>query len=110
METRPIDYWRSVPPEYDAAWLAVFQASREGLDLSAPCPVCGVAALHRWYGVGGGLWEWCSACHSFEHYSARVPEWWACGLKVNFFRLQHDPGAIEAARLEQELLANQPEP
>jgi len=106
--------WQDVPVEYEPAWRAIFLASREGLNLSAPCPVCGVAALHQWYSLGqpedvnlsgnrlGGLWEWCRACRSYAHYSAAVPEWWANDLQVNPSRLAHHPTAIEQARRERE--------
>ncbi|HEY0099616.1 MAG TPA: hypothetical protein VGB76_11765 [Pyrinomonadaceae bacterium] len=104
--------WRGVPLERVAEWRAVFQSSREGLDLSAPCPLCGVKALRRWYQVNrpeemvidgvryvgrGGLWEWCGDCLRYEHYSARVPEWWACDLEVDERRLTALPTAIEEA-------------
>ena len=109
--------WYGVPLDHVQAWMEVFQASREGLDLSASCPVCGVPALHRWYQVGrpeeivsggerfvarGGLWEWCSNCRSSEHYSAFVPEWWSCDLAVDERNLTAEPEAIEQARLERE--------
>jgi hypothetical protein len=101
--------WHDVPPEHQAAWLAIFMASQEILTLAAPCPVCGAVALHRWYYVGstvedipgivarGGLWQWCSACHCFEHYSALVPEWWACDLQVDTKGLTPYPTKIEEA-------------
>lgn len=106
--------WRGVPLALDREWQAVFQATQEILDLAAPCPVCGSCSLHRWYDLnrervtefegkkfigGGGLWEWCSACRCYEHYSARIPEWWVCSLKVDASMLTHDPAAVEAARL-----------
>ena len=46
------------------------------------CPDCGNKAGHLYehrYEVGkdaGGLWVWCSACHDYEHYRARLPKWW----------------------------------
>lgn len=104
--------WLGVPPEREAEWRAVFQSSREGLGLTARCPVCGVAGLRRWYQVNrpearvidgvryvarGGLWQWCGACRSFEHFSALVPEWWACDLEVDEGRLTALPTAIEEA-------------
>jgi hypothetical protein len=69
-------------------------------------------ALHRWYQVGspinriingrkfvatGALWEWCSSCHSFEHYSSLVPDWWSCDLEVDCKKLTALPTAIEEA-------------
>jgi hypothetical protein len=111
------DEWRGVPLDRIAEWQAIFQPSREILDLSAPCPICGVGALHRWYQVikpeerviggmrvvgRGGLWEWCSGCRCFEHYSCFVPEWWSCDLKVDEGSLTALPTAIEAAIRERE--------
>jgi hypothetical protein len=107
--------WSSVPRELDKAWMDIFYASQEGLNVSAPCPVCGTASLHRWYQVGrpeerfsdgrryvarGGQWQWCSTCRTFDHSSSLVPEWWSCDLPVDEARLTMTPGAIEQARLE----------
>ncbi|MEG4117182.1 hypothetical protein QUA43_06740 [Microcoleus sp. N9_B4] len=107
------DNWTGVPSEHKAAWQDVFQASQESLHLSAPCPVCGVTALCRWYYIGGkpikteiegvtfvlngDLWEWCSNCHIFQHYSCLVPRWWSCDLDVNTEKLTALPKAIEKA-------------
>jgi hypothetical protein len=41
--------WRDVPRASYRAWVRTFSRSREGLDLSAACPVCGAFALHRYY-------------------------------------------------------------
>jgi hypothetical protein len=107
------DEWVGVPAAYWAKWTEIYQQSQECLNLSQPCPVCGAVALHRWYQIGkpverviegmkfvaeGGLWEWCSSCHSFEHYSGLVPDWWSCDLEVNVQELTALPTAIEAAR------------
>ena len=101
--------WHDVPNEHQTAWLAIFLASQEILNVSAPCPVCGAVALHRWYQVGhpvtdmpgfvsrGGLWEWCSQCRSFQHFSALVPDWWSCDLEVDTHKLTPYPTAIEDA-------------
>jgi hypothetical protein len=45
----------------------------------------------------GGLWEWCSGCHTYAHYSAMVPEWWTCSLAVNESLLAPEPELLEAA-------------
>ncbi|UJB68484.1 hypothetical protein HRE53_18405 [Acaryochloris sp. 'Moss Beach'] len=104
--------WCGVPLDYLQEWDRIFIASKDSLNLSAPCPICKAVALHRWYQVGqpklqtvggntfvatGGLWEWCSSCRSFEHLSALVPEWWACDLKVDEAALTAKPTAIEEA-------------
>jgi hypothetical protein len=104
--------WHQVPYEHLASWQDVFQASREMVDLSAPCPICGAPALHRWYLVGhphefvyegtkyvahGALWEWCSSCGSFVHCSSSVPEWWSSDLEVDTSKLTYVPDALEEA-------------
>jgi hypothetical protein len=104
--------WHSVPVTHEKAWQAIFQSSHEILDLSASCPVCGRKSLHRWYHVGepvnrmingirfiarGGVWEWCSSCRCFRHYSGLVPEWWSCNLNVDDDKLTVFPTAIEDA-------------
>jgi hypothetical protein len=106
------DEWVGVPEEYWAKWTQIYQQSQECLNLSQPCPVCGAVALHRWYQVGklierviegiefmaeGGLWEWCSNCHSFEHSHGLVPAWWSCDLEVDEQKLTALPIALEAA-------------
>jgi hypothetical protein len=83
--------WTSIPDEYIQTWQDIFQASRTGLDQDAPCPVCGARTLHKFlhytteeHRVIDGIefkakaagWEWCSSCHTFEHYQAFVPIWW----------------------------------
>ena len=110
--------WVGVPAEYDVAWLQTFDLSQESLHLSAPCPVCGINALCRWYQVGkpldrviegarftasGGLWEWCRNCHSYKHYSCLVPDWWSCDLAVDIKQLTALPIAIEEAIAERDL-------
>jgi hypothetical protein len=104
--------WRDVPLEKTAAWDEVFQESQEGVSLSAPCPVCGRAMLHRYFMVGrpmlatmegrrfratGACWEWCSGCHSYMHSTALVPDWWASTLEVDESALTAEPGALESA-------------
>ena len=112
MNADAIPRWRDVPEEHWETWAAVFLASQEGLNLSVPCPVCGAAALHRYFHLHerkefqshgnrflgrGGLWEWCGRCRAFAHYSAAVPEWWSCDLKVDINNLTPHPDAIEEA-------------
>lgn len=107
-------WWHGVPLAYQERWRVIF-SGREGrqLDLPTPCPVCGAPTLHRYYGhpPGGdtssgphrgpnaGLWEWCSTCRSYEHYSTRHPAGYACDLDVDWRRVGHAPDAIEEARL-----------
>jgi len=109
---QPNRQWKDVPAQHLKAWQDTFQSSREILKLSGDCPMCGKAELYRWYWAyrpeageidgqrfvaTGGLWEWCSACKSFAHYRAAVPDWWACDLEVNTEELTSYPTAIEEA-------------
>src|SRR5262245_51773488 len=102
--------WQDVPKKFLEAWYATFQSSKEILDLSAPCPVCSNQSLHRYYYLHnlreyiedgkkyigrGGLWEWCSKCGSYQHYSAFVPDWWECDMEVDLNELTHAPTALE---------------
>ena len=104
--------WKDVPEEHLQEWMAIFYASQEGINLSSPCPVCHNKDLHcyyystrseekiidnRKYVARGDLWQWCSNCRKYVHYSAAVPEWWSCDLKIDPSNLQHDPEAIEKA-------------
>ncbi|AFY94269.1 hypothetical protein [Chamaesiphon minutus] len=109
--------WIGVPAEYQEQWQLIYYEShdsQESLNLSAPYPICGTVSLHHWYQVGtpidrvfeghkfianGYLWQWCSNCHSFEHYSSFVPDWWSCALEVDAEKLTAWPIAIEEARI-----------
>ena len=123
LETTRVE-WDDVPDERLAAWRLIFGESRESLNLSSTCPVCGKTALHRWYMVGrpvdysasgtrfvarGALWEWCSACGSFQHYSALVPEWWESDLVVDTGAIRITPDPIEQARRDREIESKSPE-
>jgi len=107
--------WKGVPLELTREWQWIFSASQNGIDVDGLCPVCNSPTLHRWFdrprafAVGheragfqghGGAWEWCSSCHSYEHYSGLVPDSWHNTLTVNYALLRHDPDAIETARLQ----------
>lgn len=100
--------WIDVPSDKFAAWQGVFNATHEGITLEAKCPVCGSTALHRYFSrphtppadghLGRcGLWEWCSSCRSFAHYSAAMPNWWHCDIIVDESILTPEPEALEAA-------------
>lgn len=104
--------WVDVPELTLLTWRAIFYRSTEGEDLSAPCPVCGQASLHRWFDLhrpstkylndgwqgAGSQWQWCTNCHSYEHTSGLVPIWWAPTRQVPPAVLGHDPDAIEKLR------------
>ncbi|RYD68525.1 MAG: hypothetical protein EOP83_00675 [Verrucomicrobiaceae bacterium] len=107
--------WKSVPEELWRPWQQIFSSSQDGIDVDGLCPVCHSPTLHHWFDKArpfdegqekegfrgrGGLWEWCSSCHSYEHYSGYVPDWWQDVLAVDEDLLTHDPDAIESARLE----------
>ena len=105
--------WKQVPPVHFESWQTIFGNSEKGIDVEGLCPICGNQKLHRWFMKGrpfeqiiegnrfvaqGGLWEWCSSCGTFEHYSALVPDWWECDLEVDLSNLRFTPEAIEEAR------------
>ncbi len=104
--------WRDVPQDKVALWRAIFSASSEGTNVTATCPICGTASLHRYFHLhrakptveggrkwagSGSQWQWCSSCLSYEHSSGLVPEWWTQEFDVPESDLMHDPGPIEAA-------------
>ena len=105
--------WKQITPEISEVWQKAFDFSKKGMDVDNPCPVCGKFDLHRWYLTGeplskiiegnrfiaqGELWEWCSSCGTFQHYSGMVPDWWTCDLDVDLKELVFTPDAIEEAR------------
>ena len=107
--------WKGVPPESTVEWQRIFSECTDGIDVDGLCPVCHSPTLHHWFdkprpfAAGherdgfrghGGLWEWCSSCHSYEHYSGLVPAWWQDLFILDGTSLRHDPDAIETARLE----------
>lgn len=105
--------WRGVPLEFSDDWLALFEAEPNVSDLAASCPVCGEPHLHRYYLLdrlapcelnhrqyagNGGLWEWCSSCRSYEHYSCLVPIHWTTPYLVDAKMLTAEPEELEVAR------------
>ena len=103
--------WMSIPEHALDRWRQAFAAPSSGVDVHAPCPVCGQSQLHRYYQVGarlaatsssvfvarGALWEWCSGCGTYEHASALVPSWWHSDLVVDAAALTALPDALEIA-------------
>jgi hypothetical protein len=98
--------WRDVPAWAWERWVDIYSTSREGINLSTPCPVCGVRALHLWYWAAdptdqtingrryvakGSIWQWCSHCRSYNHGKALVPDWWRSNLRVDSKLLMHEP-------------------
>lgn len=107
--------WDDVPEECVKEWRDIFDDNRDGINLSASCPVCGESELHQYYHINkleginssgrvykgrGGYWTWCSGCRHFEHYSALIPLWWKCDFMVEESRLCATPGEIEEERLK----------
>ncbi|WP_133159242.1 hypothetical protein [Superficieibacter electus] len=107
--------WNSVPAEYVDAWRQLYSAAspEEGIHLSQVCPVCGETALCRYFSLRkpqpvlslgimyqgpGSYWEWCTACHTFEHMSGYVPGWWNITLEnLDHALLTAIPDLIDAA-------------
>lgn len=104
--------WKSITPEEIPKWRAAFAASKGGSRVQGACPVCSAERLHRYYQTGpaieqlsgrerfiarGACWEWCSGCHTYEHYSALVPDWWTDDLHVDETLLTAFPDALEDA-------------
>src|SRR6266849_3123049 len=105
--------WRDVPEAVTQSWRFILDNSTEGLNLDAPCPVCGHRTLHRWFNLhksrltdahgrqwvgSGSEWRWCSTCMTYEHSSGLVPAWRQSNLVVPEDELRHDPGPIESRR------------
>ena len=105
--------WQQVSDSEEKEWRRIFQSSREGVNLTAPCPVCGHRSLHRYYHLEkqqphtlgrkqfigtGSLWEWCSNCRTYDHFSAAVPDWWSSDLSPDITNLRHHPAEVERAR------------
>jgi hypothetical protein len=112
MDKQPPHSWKGVPLEKLEQWTAIFNASQEGVNLAAPCPVCGSPTLHRYYQVGrptnriiagqrfvaeGASWEWCSTCRSYEHGRSLVPEWWSADIVVVSGKLTAEPEELQKA-------------
>lgn len=59
----------------------IFDAANEGkATFPACCPICQQKAahiyMHRHDTMHGGVWLWCSSCHSYAHMSGIIPDWW----------------------------------
>lgn len=93
--------WQSVPSDSEVQWEKVFSGQENGIDIDGNCPVCGNSSLHRYYDGSedrGALWEWCSSCYLYEHYSAKVRPWWNGKLDLSGLTLTAIPEALELAR------------
>lgn len=82
--------WNGVPVDGILAWRAAFRGAT-GMNVDAPCPVCGSRSLRQYYvldkpasreirGVKfagpGSYWAWCGSCGVYEHATSFVPESW----------------------------------
>lgn len=116
---KPCKYpWTDVPVDKNIIWMRLFdEHRRDGLYLTAACPVCNKKTLHQYYTVGryentesrgvryigtGSLWEWCSSCYCYAHYSALVPSFWQDKLEVDEAKLTPLPELLEIARIKQQ--------
>ncbi|MBP5491659.1 MAG: hypothetical protein J6Y08_02320 [Clostridiales bacterium] len=59
----------------------IVDTDRADYPFPASCPVCGTRSghiyMHRYDEENnGGLWLWCSSCHSFSHSRYKIPDWW----------------------------------
>jgi hypothetical protein len=104
-----LNEWRGVPLEQQIAWSSAFESSI-GSEIECACPICGNRSLHRYYypqrskvkpqlNITGALWEWCSACKRYQHYSCRVPEYWVEPFAVDEKKLTASPAHIESMRI-----------
>jgi hypothetical protein len=105
--------WTEVTRSHRSEWRALFNVGA-GPHVDGACPVCGATTLHRWYVLDedlprelrgirfsgpGRLWEWCSTCHSYEHYrDGTVPASWVEPWPADRDELRFDPGPIETRR------------
>lgn len=108
--------WKGVPLELDREWRAAFGERSNGVRLATSCPICGERSLCRYWGSAstqgaspgfagrGALWEWCSSCCSYEHYSGLVPEWWQAIPLSTEHRFTAEPEEVEQSLRLQKLL------
>ena len=104
--------WQNVPAQHTDAWAEIFGENLCVPDLIRPCPICGCADLHRYYDGGNGpititlentfkgygdLWEWCSNCGHYLHFSCLVPLGWNTYLEFDASKLTPSPEALQQA-------------
>ena len=68
------------------------------------CPVCTKATahlyIHRHDSTHGGLWIWCSTCHTYEHASYTAPPWWKNPSFVSIYHLTLSPDFLDTVHEE----------
>lgn len=105
--------WVGVPLDKAQAWRLAFFAPAVGPLVAGSCPVCGAEGLRVYYDEGrpdrrviegvryvakGALWQWCTACRSFEHSQALIPETWQRPpLVLDPRRVAAIPGELDRA-------------
>lgn len=60
--------------------MKLFHVANKGQEkFPAHCPICGEKTghiyIHRYDESHGGIWLWCSSCHSYTHVSGIIPGW-----------------------------------
>ena len=89
--------------------------------MTSICPICSKKKLHKYYYVysyekkrisgedfigNGGLWNWCSSCKHYEHFSSAIPSWWIGkteSLDIDEKKLKSKPEEIERALKEKNI-------
>jgi hypothetical protein len=104
--------WQSPPDLVEEEWRRAEDRITDR-HLPPPCPT-GDRGTLRYFFIRhdppepvGGLWVWCPTCRSFQHYRARVPDWWVEVDGVSLDRLEHDPGWLDE-NWDDDWLAQQP--
>jgi hypothetical protein len=102
--------WKDIPDNFFQTWTDTFNQSRESINLTANCPICSSQNLRRYFLIispkekviegnrfvgQGELWEWCSNCRHYVHYTALIPDWWSCDLQIDAQSLTDTPETIE---------------
>ncbi len=63
------------------------------------CPICGKREghlyIHRYDERHGGIWLWCSCCHSFSHLSGIIPDWVENMPNIENSRLEATPEYLD---------------
>lgn len=79
----------------------------------AKCPICEQDAAHLYIHIydnktkKGGLWIWCSHCHSFSHGSIQAPVFWDNCSLVELEKLSAVPTYLEEIKESIDTHANQ---
>lgn len=60
------------------------------------CPICEKNSLNLYFlrrgtRKNGGVWVWCSNCHSFTHGTVPIPMWWQNCVEIDAEKLTSLP-------------------